>query len=105
MVYWCISTYLYITNTIYMVIKKKEFESSHFDTIAVVYEVIRYKNHDGIEIVKLKPMKPNPMFNHYWFLSTHEYLIVCGQSEYKVKDNILERTFISKNHPLYNTFA
>lgn len=87
-----------------MVIKKKEFESSHFDTIAVVYEVIRHYNRDGIEIVTLKPLKPNSIFNHYWFLSTKEYLIVCGQSEYKVIDNQLIRTFISKKHPLYNTF-
>lgn len=98
-------TYLYIEKIYRMVIKKKEFESCHFDTIAVIYQVLRHYNRDGIEIVTLQPVTPNPMFKHYWLLASQEYLIVCGQSEYKVIDNKLERTFISRHHPLYNTLS
>jgi ubiquinone biosynthesis protein Coq4 len=85
-----------------MVIKKREFEQSHFDTIVVVYEIHRHFNKDGIEIVTRKPIQPNALFKHYWLETCKEYHIICGMSEYKVIDNQLIRTFISKHHPLHN---
>lgn len=86
-----------------MIIYRKGFQKAHNDTIAVVYEVTRSINRDGIEHVTRTALKPHPIFDRYYFQKDKEYQIICGLTEYSVLDNAVVRTFISKKHPYYNT--
>jgi hypothetical protein len=86
-----------------MIIYRKGFQKAHNDTIAVVYEVTRTINRDGIEHVTRAALKPHPIFDRYYFQKDKEYQIICGLTEYSVLDNTVVRTFISRRHPFYNS--
>lgn len=86
-----------------MIIYRKGFEKAHCDTIAVIYEVTRELTKDGIEHVTRTAIKPHPLFDRYYFYKDKEYQVICGLTEYRIQDNKIERTFISKKHPYYNT--
>jgi hypothetical protein len=84
-----------------MIIYKRGFEKTHFDSIAVVYEITREINRDGIEIVTKKAIHVHPIYGRYMLYRDKEYLIICGLSEYVVKNNEINRTFLSKKHKLF----
>lgn len=77
-----------------MIIYKNEFEKEHNDTIAVIYQLLKSISfRDGIESSKRKVVKLNPLYNNWMLFNDCEYLIICGQSEYHIKNGKLIQTY------------
>ena len=75
-----------------MKLYKKGFETKVNDTIAVIYRI-----HNGIKY----PVRIEADGYKYILDDAEEHIIICGQSEYLIKDGETIRTFISKKHPYY----
>lgn len=69
----------------------KGFEKQHKDKIAVIYELGEIR----------VPVKINHPKKMYYLDPFKEYLVICALSEYHIKGNDIECTFLSKKHPFY----
>lgn len=85
-----------------MIIYVRGFEKKYKDTIACIYELNTKENRDGgIETVK-SPVHVNYYKQVYYLDPFKDYLVICGLSEYRIKGNDIERTFLSEKHPLFD---